>query len=111
MKRYVKANNEKLIKQIKAGNPLEITPKQREAIANASIRDYYLKEYPTDTLGKELNYITFAEVLDRMNQGESVYKVIGVNDSMVREGIFEGLSELLGVDYDVIYYLWLYDRQ
>ena len=33
--------------------------------------------------------------------------MLGVDDSFIREHAFSRLAELLGVDYDVLYSLWL----
>ena len=40
-------------------------------------------------------------------EGYDVYNILGVGDSMIRERVFEELSKILGVDYDVIYQKWL----
>ncbi len=73
-----------------------------------NIKDYYTNKYPTDELGVEINekatFNGLYKVLD--NEGD-VYHYIGVQDSLVRERLFEKLSELMGVDYDVIYQKWL----
>ena len=52
--------------------------------------------------------LTFRKVLDALNNEEDIYDVIGVNDSVVREEIFILLSDLLEVEYDEIYQLWLH---
>lgn len=74
----------------------------------SKIKDWYTKNYPTDDLGEELNdNITFKGLWGMMSQGYDVYEVLGVGDSIVRERVFEKLSEILGVDYDVVYNKWL----
>ena len=52
--------------------------------------------------------LTFRKVLDALNNEEDIYDVIGVNDSVVREEIFILLSDLLDIEYDEIYQLWLH---
>lgn len=52
--------------------------------------------------------LTFRKVMDALNNEEDIYDVIGVNDSVVREEIFILLSDLLDVEYDEIYQLWLH---
>lgn len=73
-----------------------------------NIKDYYTNKYPTDELGVEINekatFNGLYKVLD--NEGD-VYHYIGVQDSLVRERLFEKLSELMGVEYNVIYKKWL----
>ena len=75
---------------------------------NKLIKDFYIDKYPTDELGVEINekstFDGLYKVLD--NKGD-VYHYIGVSDSLVRERVFEKLSELMGVEYDVIYQKWL----
>ena len=73
-----------------------------------SIKEWYCKTYPTDELGKRINgYITFSNLLLRMLQGEDIYFLIGVSDSIVRERIFTEIAARLGWNYNVIYNLWL----
>jgi hypothetical protein len=72
------------------------------------VKKWYLKTYPTDDLGKEIREdITFWSLWALMSQGYDVYNILGVGDSMIRERVFEELSKILGVDYDVIYQKWL----
>ena len=75
---------------------------------NKKIRDWYIKTYPTDEEGKEIDdKITFKAFYGYLWQGYDVYDVLEVNDSLIRERVFEKLSEILGVDYDVVYKKWL----
>ena len=74
----------------------------------SKIKDWYTKKYPTDDLGEEINdSLTFKGLWGMMSQGYDVYEVLGVGDSLVRERVFEKLSEILGVDYGVVYDEWL----
>ena len=52
--------------------------------------------------------LTFRKVLVGLNNEENIYDIIGVNDSVVREEIFILLSDLLDIEYDEIYQLWLH---
>ena len=73
-----------------------------------TIREFYLKNYPTDDLGLELNETpTFAGLLNQLIVSGDVYRYIGVGDSIIRERVFERLAEELGVSYDYVYNLWL----
>lgn len=75
---------------------------------NKKIKDWYTKTYPTDEEGREIDEkITFKGLWAYMSQGVDVYNVLAVSDSMIRERVFEKLSEIYGVDYDVVYKMWL----
>lgn len=92
---------------IKSGVILSVEPDVRAKLEAIPVREYYLNEYPTDPLGEEIVDVTFADVLDALNAGKNVYGVIGVGDSVVREGVLTGLSKLLNVPYRDVYNLWL----
>lgn len=51
--------------------------------------------------------ITFKDVFNTLDSYQDVYKLIGVDDSVVRERVFGKLSEIMKVDYDTIYNKWL----
>lgn len=91
-----------------------ITPGQtaktvRELMEEAgSVRTWYKDEYPTDELGDDIASLSWTELLERMRYCESVYHILEVDDSLVRERVFGRLAYLLGVPYEVIYQLWLY---
>jgi hypothetical protein len=73
-----------------------------------TIREYYLETFPSDTLGLELNETpTFSGLLNQLITNGDVYRYIGVTDSVVRERLFEKLSEELEVEYNYVYNLWL----
>lgn len=75
---------------------------------NLKVKDWYVNAYSTDDLGEEIKPdVTFADIDQNLESGAGIYDVFGVDDSLVRERIFEKLSELLGVDYNVIYDRWL----
>ena len=73
----------------------------------SGIKEFYLSDYPEDELGIELSDATFADILDALNNGVDVYDIMGYGDSVIRERIFERLADILDVDYDVIYDLWI----
>jgi len=76
-----------------------------------SVRDFYIEAYPTDDLGTEINpKLTFDDIRNLLNTGGDVYDVIP-GDSIVRERIFEKLSELLNTKYDNVYYAWLHNPE
>lgn len=82
---------------------------QKKGVAKRiKIKNWYTKTYPSDDLGEELNdNITFYDLYVLMYQGNEVYSILGVSDSIVRERVFEKLSEILHVDYEYIYNIWL----
>lgn len=72
------------------------------------IKKWYIRSYPTDDLGEEINdTITFKDLWDGLHQKQDVYEIIGVGDSIVRERLFQYLSLLYNVDYSYVYDLWL----
>ena len=72
------------------------------------IRKFYLKNYSTDELGIEIKEnVTFTGLLDVLHNSGDVYEYIGVVDSIIRERLFEKLSEILETSYDYVYNLWL----
>lgn len=72
------------------------------------IKKWYLRSYPKDEMGEELNdTVTFKDLWDALNEKKDVYEIIGVGDSLIRERLFEYLALLYNVDYDVVYKKWL----
>jgi hypothetical protein len=73
-----------------------------------NIREFYVKNYPTDDLGMGINpKATFAGLLNQLIVNGDVYEYIYVYDSIVRERLFERLAEELEVSYEYVYKLWL----
>ena len=73
-----------------------------------NIKQFYLENYPTDELGIELKDDTnFTGLLNELFTGNDIYGYIGVGDSIIRERLFEKLSEILKCSYDYVYDLWL----
>ena len=72
------------------------------------IKEWYIKEYPTDELGVEINSdITFYDLFIVLDTYKDVYEALNVFDSIVRERVFGKLAEIMNVDYDYIYSQWL----
>lgn len=72
-----------------------------------NLKDWYKKTYKTDKLGDELPSITFAEVLAMFfNDLEKFEEECTCEDSIVRERIFQKLSELCKCKYDNFYDFW-----
>jgi hypothetical protein len=73
-----------------------------------NIKKFYLKKYPTDELGLEIDKnANFVGLLNELYTGGDVYEYIGVGDSVIRERLFERLAEELGTPYDYVYNLWM----
>jgi hypothetical protein len=73
-----------------------------------TLREFYMTNFPTDELGEELNETpTFAGLLHQLFVSGDVYRYIGVDDSVIRERLFERLAEEIGEDYNYVYNLWI----
>ena len=72
-----------------------------------NIKLYYKKNYPDDELGDDIRDITFLELFKNLDRGINIYETINVNDSIVRERLFQALADLFDSDYNYIYNKWL----
>ena len=73
-----------------------------------TVKQYYQQYFPLDDMGEDIDpLLTFMGLNGVLLRGEDVYEAIGAHDSLVRERLFTRLAELMGVDYEVIYDLWL----
>lgn len=75
------------------------------------IKVWYHKNYPTDSTYEDIEEkYTFKDVLESLIGVSEInndpYYYLG-DDSLIRERVFDHISKLCSVDYDVIYYLWL----
>jgi hypothetical protein len=70
-----------------------------------NIKNYYLKAFPSDDLGEEINAnATFNGLLENITKP---YSYLSVDDSIVRERVFDKLATIKGVPYSDIYNLWI----
>lgn len=98
----------KPLKKMAKGGGVELDAKKIGVAKRLKIKNWYIKNYPTDDLGKEIDdNLSFWSLYTLMSQRYNVYSVLEVSDSIVRERVFEKLSEILGVEYDYIYKIWL----
>lgn len=67
-----------------------------------TIKDWYCENYPEDELGAQINDVTFEDVYKSFGK-EDIYDVLGVRDNAVRERIFDRLSNITELDYNVFY--------
>lgn len=73
-----------------------------------NIRTYYLKTYPDDEIGLDINKeATFLGLFAQLIKGSDVYEYLGISDSLIRERLFDKLAKLLNEPYEYIYKLWL----
>ena len=77
----------------------------------SKIRDWYMSAYPTDELGNQISNATFSSALSRMKDGVSIYTILNVSDSLVRERVFTQMAILYKVPYNTIYDLWAYSTK
>lgn len=76
------------------------------------IKEWYKVTYPNDDLGERIySGISWSDLWKRLLKGDDVYDIIGVEDSIVRERLFEELADSMKVHYDVVYYTWLGEYQ
>lgn len=83
------------------------TTKNVRANILTGVKDWYVKQYPTDTMGQKLHNLSFCDLLSGLQHGEDFYELIGVSDSIIRERIFDKLAKVSHLAYDKIYYLWV----
>lgn len=72
-----------------------------------TIREWYMKEYPTDELGAEIKEnVTFEDLFHALDNYKNVYDLLA-GDSVIRERAFAQLAELIHMDYDYVYEQWM----
>ena len=74
-----------------------------------NLKQFYTEKYPDDELGLEINSkATSSGLLNVLftQEANQVYEYLGVDDSVIRERVFELLAEELGMPYDYVYRLW-----
>lgn len=87
-------------------------PVSAKITKESNVRAWYVKTYPTDDLGKDINpKLTFRTVASSLHFGSDIYDVIGVDDSLIRERIFEKIASLYKVSYGEVYDTWLDQRR
>jgi len=76
---------------------------------NASVRDWYVKEYPEDDRGSKIpSGLKFWDVVAALNIGADVYCFLGeAADSLVRERVFSRIANIMNCDYYDVYSTWL----
>ena len=104
-------NNESILQEFYDDGVEEVVEEEieeQDEDGDIKIKDWYIQNYPTDDLGEQMNDVnTFEDLWNGIHNGINVYDIMGVGDSVVRERLFEHLSEIKGVDYDYVYNKWL----
>lgn len=86
-------------------------------LKDINFKQWYMENVPEDNfLFDDLrDDTTFQDILDTLKAGNNVYDAMFKEgkggDSTVRENVFSALSDMLNVDYDDVYYLWLYPER
>jgi len=76
--------------------------------AKKNMKEFYLKKYPTDKLGEEINLdANFVGLIETILSGRDVYDYIGVGDSVIRERLFLKVCEIANCKYKMLFNLWL----
>lgn len=79
-----------------------------KASLDSNIKEWFMEKFPADELGAEINEsLTFDDAFSAIENGNDVYDALGVHDSVVRERLFDGLSEATGKSYGAVYNVWL----
>lgn len=82
----------------------------KDLTSGDSVREWYMATYPDDQLGMKLDVnITFDKALGAVSTGNDFYTALGVDDSLVRERVFEEMSRRYGFTYDEVYDSWLHE--
>ena len=72
------------------------------------LRDFYVREFPEDALGREINpNATFEALFEALDHYRDVYACIGVGDSIIRERLFSKLAKIIDAGYGYVYEQWL----
>ena len=73
----------------------------------AAVHQWYVSKYPDDDQAVGLRRgFTFMDVIDAINDGRDIYKVIGIGDSVIRERIMDEAAWRYEIDYSSIYNTW-----
>lgn len=90
---------------------MKLTKEQLFNIQHECIFPWYAKNFPKDVAAAGSIYMdaTFGDLLDILEDGESEEneELLGLEDSVVRERVFEQLAKMCGCDYEDIYELWI----
>ena len=73
-----------------------------------NVRAWYLEVYPDDELGPSIDPgLNFEDIFRALDSYKDIYKVLKVDDSLVRERVFTELADIMQVPYSYVYEQWL----
>ena len=70
--------------------------KMKEAmyVLDQNIKSWYTNKYPNDDMGQEIkDDVTFTDIKKAIKNHENVYDILGVNDSVIRERVFNFMNQ------------------
>ena len=106
-KNYIKIPVKPLLSAITAENKTV-----ESVLRNINVNEDYVTDFPTDDLGKEINKdLNFLQLFNGLLCGKDIYEMLDVSVSLIRERVLERLAYLMGIDYQIIYYLWLNENK
>ena len=87
-----------------------------DKLSKMNLKQLYMQEFPEEeAFFNDLNEkTTLYDVVVALNDGVDVYEVIFKDDhgdSVVRENVFNLISEALNIDYEDVYQCWLYPEE
>lgn len=72
------------------------------------VKEWYVETFKTDELGAEIKEkITFEHLYIALKNKHDIYNLLGVQDSLVRERLFNELSCRKEIDGEEIYNMWI----
>ncbi len=86
----------------------DIKSSQSGWIDKMYVKDWYMYNYSSDELGRNINpFLNFSDLRVILDNHYDIYDHLGVEDSIIRERVFSRLAELLNVNYNVIFDKWI----
>ena len=80
----------------------------KSEVIKLNIKKWYVETYPSDELGAFLSdNVSFLSLYHAITNSIDVYNLLNVSDSLTRERVFLKLSQLLNIEYETIYELWI----
>ena len=74
---------------------------------NINLKSWYMLSFPDDDMGTKISrFATPARVMRALSRRRDIQSILGTNDCVVRQRVFERISELKEVDYHDVYNLW-----
>ena len=102
-KKYIKIPVNSLLERVNTQNK-----SVKDILKKIRVKETYVGKFPTDELGNDISDdLTYFDLFNGMLEGKDIYDMLNVSDSLIRERVLKKLSDIMGVDYDIVYYLWL----